>query len=281
MGGRTPGMEWKYHMRRIAVIKFGGGLITDKSSYRTPDKVAIAGCAEAVLGILNEGFRVIIVHGAGSFGHLLARRWRLIDGADDVVTVEEEQRRDAIETIRLDMGALAGIVIDSLSSLSIEVKRHPPHRWANGTGPDFKGDLSRFEDDCVHITHGDVVDIDGDKGFGILSGDDLMFRLSTELKSVHSAVFAMGDVPGLLNGPPGVSTSQLIDIWHRGIPYVGKHAEDFDVTGGIHLKAARAADIAEVVERVWFVDGRNPSAIVSASVGGNPLGTRITREPGH
>ena len=49
----------------------------------------------------------------------------------------------------------------------------------------------------VTVVYGDVVDDDA-KEFGILSGDDLMLRYSTEIAGVERAVFAIGGVDGIL-----------------------------------------------------------------------------------
>ena len=52
------------------------------------------------------------------------------------------------------------------------------------------------------VTHGDVVDCDEPLMFGILSGDDLVYRLATELSGVKRLIFAMGGVEGVLLSPP-------------------------------------------------------------------------------
>ena len=54
------------------------------------------------------------------------------------------------------------------------------------------------------ITHGDVVPVDGDMKFGILSGDDLVVRLCLEIPNVKRLVFAIGGVDGLLSIHPSM-----------------------------------------------------------------------------
>ena len=54
----------------MILIKFGGSVITDKSRYRTFNADVVRRlCKE----IRDSGERVIVVHGAGSFGHVLAK----------------------------------------------------------------------------------------------------------------------------------------------------------------------------------------------------------------
>ena len=66
-------------MGRI-VMKWGGGLITDKSSLCTvlPDR--IESLAKTVRQIFEMGHDLVIVHGAGSFGHIRAKEYRLAEG---------------------------------------------------------------------------------------------------------------------------------------------------------------------------------------------------------
>ena len=67
-------------------------------------------------------------------------------------------------------------------------------------------------------------DVDGDARFGILSGDDLVARLSLELPDIESLIFAMGGVDGLLKVPPHIATDEdLIEQWSPEINYEGLH----------------------------------------------------------
>ena len=70
-------------MGNVVVIKFGGGLITDKSKMCTPEFVIIDNLVNAVKQCMEFGLKVIVVHGAGSYGHLRAKYWRLNEGLMD------------------------------------------------------------------------------------------------------------------------------------------------------------------------------------------------------
>ena len=68
-------IEWStigQYMSEVVVIKFGGGLITNKSQMCTPEIDIIDDLVDVVANCLQQGLRVIVVHGAGSFGHLRA-----------------------------------------------------------------------------------------------------------------------------------------------------------------------------------------------------------------
>ena len=255
-------------MGRI-IMKWGGGLISDKTTLCTPEMDQIQRLADCVNRLDEMGHDLIIVHGAGSFGHILSREYRLNEG--DIHGLEQHA---AINQVRSDMDKLHNLVITSLKPLS--VSSHPPRDFVINTGPDFKADLDRFLEPGVHITFGDVVDCDAPGHFGILSGDDLMLRLSTELPDVSHSIFAMGGASGLMTTSD--SSGELIPLWNNNMPFSGHHSDDIDVTGGIFLKAERAADISKFVEHVWFVDGVHTERIMEIIEYGHTIGTRIVSE---
>lgn len=253
------------HMGRV-IMKWGGGLISDKSTLCTPYLDRISALASCVQNLVSDGHDVIVVHGAGSYGHLRAREFKLAEG--NIPGIDQTM---AIKQVRKDMDSLHELVVSALGEM--DTHSHPPRDFVNNTGDSFSGNLARFLLPGVHITFGDVVDCDPPRDFGILSGDDLMLRLSVELPDVTHVIFAMGETPGLMTnpGPDG----ELIAIWSNEDLFMGQHEGDIDVTGGIFLKTERAATISEHVEHVWFVDGTHPERIQEVVESGRTYGTRI------
>ena len=251
-------------MGRI-IMKWGGGLISDKSTLCTPYLDRIEKLADCVKLLVNNGHQVIIVHGAGSFGHIRAKEYHLAKG-----NIEGFDQTEAIDLVRKDMDELNDLVRNSLEPLT--TVNHPPRDFVRNTGPTFAGGLSGFLQPGVHITFGDVVQCDTPRDFGILSGDDLMLRLGIELPDVTHVIFAMGETAGLMTHPTG----ELIPTWNENMQFDGFHSEDVDVTGGIFLKANRASAISEHVDHVWFVDGTQTDRILQIVDSGQSIGTRIT-----
>lgn len=273
-------------MRDRVVIKWGGGLITDKSSLCTPNLDVLKQLASTVAECHAAGQEVILVHGAGSYGHLRAKNWRLNEGhVADVPQPEGSictTQRDAVEQVRQEMLELNQHVCAALADAGISSVVHPPHQWATNTGMDFQGDLKRFtflNDDQIHITFGDVVEVEGQQQFGILSGDDLVVRLALELPRVKRLVFAIGGVDGLLRVPPEFATDDdLIENWSPDIEFEGVHQSDIDVTGGIGLKASRGAHVAAHGIEVLMVNGGIPERVLAAMLGNAVRGTVVTNK---
>ncbi|MDA8623193.1 isopentenyl phosphate kinase [Candidatus Poseidoniales archaeon] len=257
-------------MGRRIVVKFGGALITKKDEQSVAHLQIIRKLCSIIKEITEEGIQVIIVHGAGSFGHLKAKRWRLNEGyLPDFELIDDtcSSQREAVDDVRKDMLTLNAIVLSELKQAGLNALSHPPHEWASNLGPQFDGDLVRFKSDdvrTVNVTFGDVVDVDGESKFGILSGDDLVARLSIELPDVESLVFAMGGVDGLLKVPPHLATDDdLIEYWSPDVSYEGLHQTDIDVTGGIGLKIQRGHLVAKNGISVHLINGEYPERILN------------------
>ena len=267
-------------MDELVILKLGGGLITDKSRLCTSKPSVIHNLAESISKLDSLGYRIIVVHGAGSYGHLKAKRWKLHEGIIEGYKPEHDDgisdQHAAVESVRNDMLVLNQEIIDALESFGLTTECHPPHKWASDTGAHFSGDLSLFNysDGTIPVTFGDVVHCTGDKIIGILSGDDICYRLALDNHASHM-IFAMSGAAGLLTAPPSNSDAELISIWSPDCEFEGEHLSSEDVTGGIHLKIERAAMIAEYVPNVWIVDGEHPSRIEEAITSGETVGTKI------
>jgi isopentenyl phosphate kinase len=269
-------------MESPVIIKLGGGLITLKDQLCTPQINIIRNLAKSIHHLVKMNKRVIIVHGAGSFGHLKAKSWKLHEGrTDEGLPIEGEltTQIEAINSVRQDMVNLNQLVSNEFNKLGMSTISHSPHTWAFETGPDFVGDLNRFnmEGHSIHITHGDVVDCKGSTEFGILSGDDICYRLAVELNASHM-IFAMGGAAGVMTLPPGNPESKLIPLWTPNKQFQGQHLSDIDVTGGIYLKLNVAEKISQHVPMVWIIDGEYPGRIGEVVENGETYGTRVIPE---
>ena len=261
-------------MASRVVIKLGGGLITDKGSMKKFDSDSVERVADSISSVIEMGVPIVIVHGAGSFGHLLAKEWSISEGVNQKIA---EDQRMIVHKIRSDMRELNELVIDKLADSELESEGLPPSEWAIGTGSGFQGDITNFErvvEAPIPITFGDVVNTNDRLEFGILSGDDLMVRLSRELEVSH-CIFLIGDADGVLSGPPNQEGSSLISRLGAKEEIEGPHYSEIDVTGGIGLKIDRARKIASDVEEVWILDGRFPERVVELLSTGETRGTKI------
>jgi len=100
--------------------------------------------------------------------------------------------------------------------------------------------------------------------------------LAIEIPNVKRLVFAIGGVDGILRCPPNRATEDdLIEIWSPDIEFEGEHKSDIDVTGGIGLKAARGAKVAQNGIEVMMVSGQHPQRVADACIGVATRGTKV------
>src|SRR5438132_395502 len=61
----------------MLLVKLGGSVVTEKAHLRTPRPAAIHRLARELASVRQP---LLVVHGAGSYGHILASRHRLNEG---------------------------------------------------------------------------------------------------------------------------------------------------------------------------------------------------------
>jgi isopentenyl phosphate kinase len=215
----------------MILIKFGGSVITDKSRYRTfnADRVKRL-CKES----RDSGEKVIVVHGAGSFGHVLAKENNLNDG------FKNESQIPAVAQVCYDMRDLNGMIVKELNDAGLPAVSVP-------TGSCFmmkNRELiindpavlkSMFDKGIMPVMFGDVV-MDTELGFAICSGDQIMERLKEIFEP--SRVIFVSDIDGLYDkDPKNNKDAKLIENVDRDVlKSVETDITVADVTGGVRGK---------------------------------------------
>lgn len=215
----------------MIIIKLGGSVITDKSEYRKFNKDRVARlCRE----IKMSGKDTIIVHGAGSFGHIVAKENHLNDG------FKEESQIPAVAKVCYDTRELNSMIVKELIDAGIPAVSVP-------TGSCFmmKNRKLIIDNDSVlkgfvekgimPVMFGDLV-LDSELGFAICSGDQIM-ELLTKIFSPERVIF-VSDIDGLYDrDPKNDPNAKLYDTVNRKVlDSVSTDISVADVTGGVHEK---------------------------------------------
>ncbi len=157
------------------LIKFGGSVITEKSSIAT-FRSQIMNDLSSQLSKANKEF--ILVHGAGSFGHVLAKKYKLNNGF-----FSQEQRYGFAATQAL-VQTLNNHVLSSLHQYRLPAVSLPPHAILTLKNQTVEtsamGLFQAYVDNgFIPVTYGDVA-LDVKKGFSICSGDLLILMLAKQ-----------------------------------------------------------------------------------------------------
>jgi len=249
------------------VIKIGGSVLTEKGKDElVVRREVIKGIARELKNIWMEmGFRFVIIHGAGSAGHPVVRRYNLQEGLIGSVQrlgVMEVQRRLAILRCELIEEFLnEGLPVFSVNTSSIITSRD--------------GDIVKiFIDPIIRslelgfmpILSGDIV-FDEEKGVAICSGDKLSFELAMKL-NIKLIVFGV-DVDGIYPSPD--LKGEPIRLIHYGdlstiVEKIGG-SKGIDVTGGMKGKILEALSHPAYFKQggeVWILNMLKRESLIKA-----------------
>lgn len=177
------------------IIKLGGSVITNKAKeccfkQDTMDRLA----AE----IKKVNTQVIVIHGAGSFGHILAKQYRLNEG------FKQKKQLHGFSLTHAMVQRLNSQVLDSLHNHGISAVSIPPHavlRLINHKFSHMGYTIFKQYMDLgfTPVSFGDVA-LDTRLGFSICSGDLLVQVLAAEFKP-EKVIFVL-DEDGLYSANP-------------------------------------------------------------------------------
>lgn len=260
----------------LIVIKLGGSALTDKTRIYTPHRNTIRRAAKQIAGICRK-HSVILVHGAGSFGHIPVRKYGLADGLTD----PKQLRGLAItktkllewETILDEEFLKHGIPIVPILASDFIVTRK---------GRILSAELKLLQNwlctGCVPTIGGDMVP-DSELGFSVVSGDQIASYLAVKLNAKR-LVFA-ADVDGIFDSDPKVNPEAKllrelsISSASKLIPKATSRTAP-DVTGGMAGKIREALAVARAEIPVYFVNLTKPDRLRKAALGRRVISSRIS-----
>jgi isopentenyl phosphate kinase len=254
------------------VVKLGGSILTRKREaarlrpkilYRLTEELATPGTPPFVL-----------LHGAGSFGHPGAVRWKLAEPPLDASDRERRARGASIvglEVRRLHNAVLQALVDSGLSPFSVPPQLIATNRAGKLSHIDIEPFRRALTRGGVPVSFGDVVP-DEEWGFSILSADTIALELVRGLPS-RRLVF-VSDVEGVL--APATAAER-----RRPIPRLTVDALDSirptegvpDVTGGIRAKAEAMLAAAGAGADAGLISGLRHGALSRALRGETVYGS--------
>lgn len=257
--------------RSIVVAKLGGSLLTRKREVEKLRPKVLARLAAEVAE--SEVPRLVLLHGAGSFGHPGARKFGLAEAPRPGASRAERRRGAAIvatEVRRLHLRVLRELVAAGTTPWSI-----PPALLArNRAGGLAEIDLAPLERALVSgllpVSFGDVVP-DDVWDFSILSADTLATEIARRLP-IQRVVFAT-DVPGVYGDAARSRRSVVDELTDEVIARLPSRAGASDVTGGIRAKAEAMRTIAATGADAVLISGLSDGALSRAIRGETVYGS--------
>lgn len=264
----------------IIFLKLGGSLITDKTRERTARIRTIRRLAREVRAALDQRkLRLVLGHGSGSFGHVVAVKY----GTRQGVRSADEWRGFA--EVASAAAQLNQIVTDIFIGEGVPVLSLPPSASAR-----CKGEVLTFLDTnaintalrvgLAPLVYGDVA-FDARWGGTIVSTENVFTYLASELWPAR--ILLAGMVAGVYaDGPHGVNVIPLITpgtLKHIAPSLAGSHGTD--VTGGMADKVRRMLALVKQQPglTVHIFSGAKPGLLRHLLLDpGVQVGTRLASE---
>lgn len=185
---------------RITIIKIGGSVLTNKGGGRPvfQTKTALRIARELLRYKKNSREGFILVHGAGSFAHPLAKRYRIQDphpdAKDELGALKTHLGVKRLNMLIAEAFIKAGCLVVPISPFSFVVQNK-----GRITSFDTRTVLALINQGLIPLLHGDVV-CDKSWKFSVCSGDQIVSFLSVALRAKR-VLFAT-DVDGVAAQDP-------------------------------------------------------------------------------
>lgn len=253
------------------VLKLGGSVITDKTKECSFRKQVMDNLAKK---IKKADKQIILIHGAGSFGHIQAKKYRLNEGYSwegqlhgFSVTHELVQRLNSMVLKSLQDNDIPAVSISPHSVVKLD-----DHKLASMNYNVFDEYLKKK---FTPVTFGDVV-LDKKLSFSICSGDLLAMALTNHFKP-EKVVFVI-DEDGLYTSNPKINKnaklieSTTIDELKTFRTFADTHA---DVTGGMVGKIEAIRIISKLGIDTVLLNGNKPDRLYKMLVGEDTKSTIV------
>lgn len=254
----------------MILVKLGGSVITDKTKLKSFREATVRRLAEE---IREAGKRIILVHGAGSFGHPLAMKFQLHQGKKT-----ENQLRGFSEVL-LDVRDLNLRVMRIFHEVGIPCASLPPSATVlldNGRLVRMQHDLFEYyvEIGVMPVTFGDVC-LDTSRGFGICSGDLLIESLASRLRPER--IIFCADVDGIFTHDPNFyPDAELIEyVDGETLENLPRTERCADVTGSIFGKIEAMLRMSKFTNECMVINGNIEGRLRSALLGEDVIGSRV------
>ncbi len=266
-------------VNKIAFIKLGGSLITDKSRSYTEKQRVISRLAGEIKEILElePSISFVLGNGAGSFAHPSAAKYRTKEG------FLNKNSKYGSCVVQHDAVTINRIVVGEFLKKKISVMGVSPHDLMLSASRELKSIwlepvAHMLRRKIIPVIHGDVL-IDEDQGVSIFSCDKGLQLIAKNLDlSLWEEVFfvSVGNFSGVLDEKKKVIkklTPRVFDkLVEKGAFVQTKHV---DVTGGMRTKIEELAEMSKLGIRTLIIDGRKRGGLKELLLENKVVGTEL------
>ncbi|MFA5049838.1 MAG: isopentenyl phosphate kinase [Candidatus Micrarchaeia archaeon] len=248
----------------MQILKLGGSVITKKFDYMEADEKNIESLARMLGENYNPKMELILVHGAGSFGHAPVIAHGISSG------VKTKKQFLGFADTHSSCTYLSNLVVDRLIKNGVPAITVPPIvivRQNNGKISKFDASTIKelVKKGYVPVLHGDVV-LDSKLGGSVCSGDKIIAHLGKNAKKIILAT----NVDGVM--ADGKLVEKITKKNMKEIERYLKKSDAPDVTGGMQGKIK---ELFGLKKTSYIVNGTKPKRIEEILNGKKTICTEI------
>ncbi|MDR2830353.1 MAG: isopentenyl phosphate kinase family protein [Methanobrevibacter sp.] len=265
----------------MIILKLGGSILTKKDSskpkinFKNLNRVTIE-----IKDFLNDydlkNNGLIIIHGAGSFGHPYAKKYKIGEPFPDK---EYPKKRIGFSIVHNSVNKFNGVISNCFIENNIPIVPIPPSsiiKTSHKRVSYFNLDLieAYISQGFLPILYGDVV-LDDKLKMAVVSGDQILSYLAKNLK--FEKVILATDVDGVFNRNPKLyNDAKLIKVLNSFEDLDGfDSTTSVDVTGGMFGKIQELFELADLGIESMIINAQTPNLIKNALEGVEVKGTLI------
>lgn len=247
----------------MIILKIGGSILTNKDSKVSEvDAASLKRIASEIKASMdNSPKKLIIVHGAGSFGHPPAKKHKIGEEFDES---EYPQKRLGFCEIQNEVKKLNMFICEAFIKEGLPAVAVPASGFITATNKRItEGNLDLFKNylskGFIPVIYGDVV-LDNKLQFCVISGDQLIQYLAVNLNP--SKVILGTDVDGVYDKNPKT---------HDDARFFEKFTslEDLDILEGTTNVDVTGGMVGKIKELLFLADLGIESKIINAEVKDN------------
>ncbi len=265
-------------MKELVIIKLGGSVVSDKSKSRGVfrKKIVERLAGEILKAKKVRDFDLIIVHGAGSFGHPVAKKYNLHKG------YLGPKSSEGFVLTKKAMFELSMLIWELLSKIGLNSCVVEPSAVIVAVGGKINTFNTEFIENLlskniVPVLFGDAV-FDEKMGVSIISGDLMVSYLANKFKA--DKVIFVSDVDGVFDKNPKVyKDAKLIgEVNEKNYKEIIKNMDIYnknDISGEMKGKILTIRD-ALGNTKVEIINGFKPDSLVNSLTKRLTVGTVIS-----
>ncbi|MBN2151586.1 MAG: isopentenyl phosphate kinase family protein [Candidatus Lokiarchaeota archaeon] len=275
--------------KNITIIKLGGSCFSDKKVPRSLHVDVIDGVCKQLEG---AGFPLIVVHGGGSYGHPVAKRYGIHLGWQEGFGDQSAGFCETHEAmVELNHAIVGQCLKHGIPAFAVQTSAVFLLEGGAVSSARLDAVDALLDQGLVPVLYGDAV-VDTSRGFGIMSGDAIIVELANRLKHRVDRIVYLMDVDGLFDKDPrqGPGARLIPDVVIEGgelfVPgeagparledVVQQGGASIDVTGGIIGKLRALAHLEDKEVAINLICGRNRSSLAGLISGAPVPCTRVS-----